>query len=106
MSQEPTGTSGPTAPRSPRRRVDAGPRPFFTLSILYLFFFFFLFSFALVAPALWDVAQNVPVGPEQERAAYEAARLAAGGRLLPAFLLSVATLVAGVKFQVLPGLRD
>lgn len=88
-----------------RRTVDAGPRPFFTLAILYLFVFFFLYAFALVAPALWDVAQNVPPGPEQEQAAFEASRAAAQGRLLPAFLLAVATLVAGAKFRFLPGLR-
>jgi len=87
------------------RPAPAVPRPFFTLAIVYLFVLFFLFAFVLVSPALWDVAQNVPPGPEQERAAYEAARLAASGRLLPAMLLAVATLVVGVKFRLLPGLR-
>lgn len=89
----------------PSERAPVLPRPFFTLAILYLFVFFFLFAFALVAPALWEVARNVPPGPEQEQAAFEAARAAASGRMLPAFLLATAALVAGARFRVLPGLR-
>ena len=105
-------TGGCYAPRmATRRPVDAGPRPFFTLAILYLFAFFFLFALALVAPALWEVAQSLPAdlseeaGRAAEQRAFEAARQAAAGRLLTAFLLAVATLVAGARFKVLPGLR-
>lgn len=90
---------------NPQRSAPVVPRPFFTLAILYLFLLFFLFAFLLVAPALWEVAQTVPPGPQQEQAAYEAARLASQGRILPALLMAIATLVVGVKYRLLPGLR-
>jgi hypothetical protein len=61
---------------------------------------------ALALPALWDVLHSMPPGPEQQAAAEQAAREAVRGRLLPAFLLALASLVAGIRFQVLPGLRD
>jgi len=87
------------------RRPAPLPRPFFTLSILYLFVFFFLFCLALALPALLEVARTVPPGPKAQAAAEQAAYQAVQGRLLPAFLLALATLVAGARFRVLPGLR-
>ena len=86
------------------RRPSAGlPRPFFTLALLYIFGFFFVYAFALVAPALYEVMQTVPPGPEQEQAAAEAAYTAASGRMGIAFLLSLVTVVLGVWAKKLPG---
>jgi len=88
-----------------RRRAPSFPRPFFTLAIVYIFAFFFVYAFALVAPALYDVLQSTPPGPEQELAAQQAAYEAASGRMGLAFLLAVATVVLGAWSQKLPGLR-
>jgi hypothetical protein len=81
------------------------PRPFFTLAIVYIFGFFFVYAMALVAPALLDVMNSLPPGPEQQQAAERAAYEAAQGRIGLAFLLSLATVVLGVWAQKLPGFR-
>ena len=90
----------------PRRRAPGLPRPFFTLAIVYIFGFFFVYAFALVAPALIEVLNSIPPGPEQERAAQQAAYEAASGRIGIAFLLSLATVILGVWQQKLPGFRE
>jgi len=89
----------------PKRRPPVVPRPFFTLAIVYIFGFFFVYAFALVAPALLDVANGMPPGPEQQAAAERAAYEAAQGRMGLAFLLSLATVVLGVWSKKLPGFR-
>ncbi|HKJ25384.1 MAG TPA: hypothetical protein VKB65_11215 [Myxococcota bacterium] len=89
----------------PRRRPPAMPRPFFTLAIFYVFGFFFVYAFALVMPALLDVANHMPPGPEQQAAAERVAREAAQGKMGLAFLLSLATVVLGVWTKKLPGFR-
>ena len=90
---------------APNRRPPAMPRPFFTLAIVYIFGFFFLYTVALVAPALTEVLNALPPGPEQEAAAKRAAYEAANGKIGLAFVLSLATVVLGVWSQKLPGFR-
>jgi hypothetical protein len=80
-------------------------RPRFTLGMLYLFGFFFLFCLILVLPALWDVLQSMPPGPEQQEAAREAARKAASGKLGLAFALATAATGIGMFKGWLPGTR-
>jgi hypothetical protein len=81
-------------------------RPRFTLGMFYLFAFFFLFCMILVGPALWEVLQSMPPGPEQEEAARVAAREAARGKLGIAF--GLATLATGVGMYKgwLPGTQQ
>ena len=52
---------------TPRRRAAPIPKPRFTLGILYVMAFFFVYCFALAGPALWNVLQTVPPGPETSR---------------------------------------
>ena len=80
-------------------------RPRFTLLIFYAFGFFFLYCFALVAPALWDVLQSMPPGPEQEEAAKQAAQRVAAGRMGIAFVAAVVTTGIGLYKNLLPGTR-
>ena len=89
----------------PRRRAQAGPRPFFTLAIVYIFGFFFLYAVAFVAPAMFEVLNSMPPGPEQQAAAEQATYEAAEGRMDLAFLLSLVTVVLGVWSGKLPGFR-
>ncbi len=98
----------PAAPPDPPyyRRTGRAPfEPRFTLSILYLFGFFFVYCLLIVLPALIDVLQNVPTGPEQEEAAKRAAQEAIRSRLWIAGVLSTLTTVGGVYYQALPGFR-
>ena len=78
-------------------------RPRFTLGMLYLFAFFFLFCLILVGPALWEVFQNIPPGPEQEEAARVAAQEAIRGKLHIAFGLATLAAGAGMYKGWLPG---
>jgi hypothetical protein len=93
------------SPAPAKRRPPVVPRPFFTLAIVYVFGFFFVYAFALVAPALMEVANSVPPGPEQQAAAERAAYQAAQGKMGLAFVLSLATVVLGVWTKKLPGYR-
>lgn len=81
-------------------------RPHFTLGLVYLVVFFLLFAFVLILPSLLDVLAELPPGPQQEQAAYEIAREAARPRIFAAFALSVATVVVGTYYQILPGMKD
>jgi hypothetical protein len=92
-----------TPPPRLQRRPRPEMRPRFTLLMLYLFVFFFAFCLILVGPALWEVLQSMPPGPEQEAAAKEAARRAASGKLLIAFGLAVAATGIGAYRGWLPG---
>jgi ABC-type sulfate transport system permease component len=89
----------------PRRRPPQIFQPRFTLSILYVFVFFFLFCLMIVAPALYEVWQAMPPGPEQEAAAERAARAAMGSRSYVALFAAVAVTAVGAYARVLPGLR-
>ena len=80
-------------------------KPRFTLAILYIFGFFFLYCFLLVAPALWEVLQSTPVGPEQEEVAAQVAKETIQPRLWIAFVAAVATVALGMSRGVLPGTR-
>ena len=89
----------------PLRTERAVLRPRFTLLIFYLFGFFFLYCFALVAPALWEVFQSMPPGPEQEEAAKQAAQQAAAGRMGIAAVAAIVTTGIGMYKDLLPGTR-
>jgi TctA family transporter len=79
------------------------PKPRFTLGILYLMAFFFVYCFALAGPALWEVLQTVPPGPEQEEIAARAAQQALQSRVWIAFVAAVATTGLGMAKGLLPG---
>ena len=75
------------------------------MSLIYLFGFFFLYCLVMIAPALYEVAQTLPPGPEQEEAAKQAAQQAIQPRLAIAIAASVFTTTLGAHFKILPGLR-
>jgi len=75
------------------------------VSLIYLFGFFFLYCLVMIAPALYEVAQTLPPGPEQEEAAKQAAQQAIQPRLAIAIAASVFTTTLGAHFKILPGLR-
>jgi hypothetical protein len=81
-------------------------RPRFTLAIVYLFLFFFLYCFALILPALWDILQNTPVGPEQQELARRVAQETVQPRLHIVAALAIATTGAGMYWHFLPGMRE
>ncbi len=80
-------------------------RPQFTLSLIYLAGFFIFFALVLILPSLLEVLGEVPAGPLQEQAAYEVARRVARPRLFSAVALSIATVLIGSHYKVLPGMR-
>jgi hypothetical protein len=90
-------------------RAGAAFRPRFTLTIVYFFAFLLLFCAALAAPALYEVSQAIPGGPDPDAAAYdagyEAARRVVGPRVLLAALAALATTAVGVSARLLPGFR-
>jgi hypothetical protein len=81
-------------------------RPHFTIGLIYLIVLFFLFALLLILPSLLEVLADVPAGPEQEKIAYEVARQVARPRLYSAAALSVATVLIGGYYKVLPGMRS
>ena len=89
----------------PIRRPRPSFSPRFTVSLIYLFGFFFLYCLVMIAPALYEVAQTLPPGPEQEEAAKQAAQQAIQPRLAIAIAASVFTTTLGAHFKILPGLR-
>jgi hypothetical protein len=91
--------------RAPGRRSAPIPKPRFTLGLIYLMGFFFAYCFALAGPALWDVLQTVPPGPEQEALASQAAQEAVQSKLWIAFAAAVVTTAAGMAKGLLPGTR-
>jgi hypothetical protein len=90
----------------PPPRGGAVFRPRFTLTILYFFGFLLLFCLAVAAPALYEVLQSAPPGPEQQTLAREAARRAVGPRLPIAALAALAATAVGTGARLLPGLRE
>ena len=88
------------------RKTGATFEPRFTLSILYLFGFFFVYCLLLVSPALLEVMQTVPAGPEQEEAARRVAHEVVQPRLWIAVVLSALTTILGAHYRVLPGMRS
>ncbi len=89
----------------PRRRPPQVFRPRFTVGLLYVFALFFLFCLMIIAPALYEVWQTVPPGPEQEAAAERAARAAMAGRLHVTFVAAMIVTAVGGYAGTLPGLR-
>jgi hypothetical protein len=65
--------------------------------------FFFVYCFALAGPALWEVLQNVPPGPEQQEIAARAAQQAVQSRLWIALVAAVVTTGFGMAKGLLPG---
>jgi hypothetical protein len=97
----------PPNPRPPYyRKVGPTFQPRFTLGLLYLFGFFFLFCMLSIAPALIEVLDRVPAGPEQQLAAEQVAREVIRPRLWFAFGLAAIATVAGAHYRLLPGFRD
>jgi hypothetical protein len=86
-------------------RGSATFRPRFTLTILYFFGFLLLFCAAIAAPALYQVWQSVPPGPEQEAMAREAARRSLSARVPLAALAALVATGVGIYARVLPGFR-
>ena len=88
-------------------------RPRFTLMIVYFAFFFVVVSLLMVLPDLVAVirepdvaASAAPPTPEEMQArASEVARRAMQGKVLPAFLLSVAVTGVLTWYGRLPGMR-
>ena len=96
--------ASPAPPPRPRPRPP-GFEPRYTLLLFYTVFFFFVFALLVVLPELLSVLSRTPPGPDQEALASEAARKALAGKVLPLFLLALATSAAGTYYRVLPGLR-
>jgi len=94
--------SEPSSKRNPAGRRPPPFRPRFSIGILYLTLFFFLFSFLQVLPDLIALL-DMPAGPDQERAALEAARKASNP--LAALLLSLFATSLGSYYRVLPGMK-
>jgi TctA family transporter len=92
----------PPYPSRPRR---ATFQPRFTLGLLYLVAFFVVYCLLLAAPALIEVANSVPPGPEQEEAAARAAKEAVQSRLWMAGVAALVTTAIGIRAGVLPGTR-
>ena len=90
---------------TPRRRAAPIAKPRFTLGILYVMAFFFVYCFALAGPALWNVLQTVPPGPEQEALASQAAQEAVQSRLWVALAAAVITTGVGMAKKLLLGTR-
>lgn len=56
-------------PPRPSRRRPHPFRPRFTITLFYLFGIFVLYALLLAAPALIEVFETIPPGPEQQAAA-------------------------------------
>jgi len=65
--------------------------------------FFVLYCLLLAAPALVEVANDVPPGPGQQEAAARAAQEALRSRLWMAGLAALVTTAFGIRAGVLPG---
>jgi ABC-type phosphate transport system permease subunit len=92
-------------PPYPRRPPRATFQPRFTIGLLYVVAFFLLYSLLLAAPALFEVANALPPGPEQQEAASRAAKEAVQSRLWMAGVAALVTTAIGIRAGVLPGTR-
>ena len=84
-------------------------RPRFTLGLLYLVGLFLLFAVVLILPSFLELLAEVPSGPQGEQELYDAAfkiGRAARAKILLAAGLSIATVVIGTHYKVLPGMKD
>jgi TctA family transporter len=90
-------------PPYPSRPPRTTFQPRFTLGLLYLIAFFLLYCLLLAAPALIEIANSVPPGPEQQEAAARAAKEAVQSRLWMAGLAALVTTAIGIRAGVLPG---
>lgn len=75
------------------------------MSLLYLVGFFVLYCFFFAAPTLQEILRTTPPGPEQERIAQEAVRLAIRPKLPIALLAALLTTVLGSLSGALPGTK-
>jgi TctA family transporter len=90
-------------PPYPSRPPRATFQPRFTLGLLYLVAFFVVYCLLLAAPALIDVANSMPPGPDQQEAAARAAQEALQSRLWIAGVAALVTTAIGIRAGVLPG---
>ena len=90
-------------PPYPTRPPRATFQPRFTIGLLYVVAFFLLYCLLLAAPALIEVANSVPPGPEQQEAATRAAKEAVQSRLWIAGVAALVTMAIGIRAGVLPG---
>ena len=84
-------------------------RPHFTLGLLYLVGLFILFAIVLILPSFLELLAEAPTGPQAEQELYDAAfeiGRAARSRIVAAAALSIATVVIGTHYKVLPGMKD
>ena len=95
----------PETPPPYYRKPRATFQPRFTLSLLYLFAFFAVYCLLLVSPTLFEVAQTVPPGPEQQAIVEQAVKEGMQPRLWVAVVLSAVTTTMGAHYRLLPGLR-
>ncbi len=95
-----------TEPRElPTRRTQPF-RPRFSISLLYLFGIFVLYSLAVAAPALRDVYEKAPPGPQQQEMARQASREALRApRIWVVAIAALATTALGTRLGLLPGTR-
>ena len=94
-----------TPPQRPTRSPRPVFQPRFTIGIFYLAAFFMLYALMLAAPALIEVANTVPPGPEQQEIAKQAAKEALQSRLWMAAVAAIATVALGIRAGILPGTR-
>ncbi len=93
-------------PPHPTRSPRPAFQPRFTIGLFYLVAFFMLYGLVLAAPALIEVANTVPPGPEQQAIAKQAAKEAVQSRLWMAGVAAVVTVALGIRAGVLPGTRS
>lgn len=75
------------------------------MGLLYLAGFFLLYCLCFAAPTLQEILRTTPPGPEQERIAQEAVRLAIRPKLPIALLAALITTALGTYSGVLPGTK-
>jgi hypothetical protein len=80
-------------------------QPRISLGIVYTIVLFFVYCLLFTAPALYEVLNSMPPGPEQEEMAKQVARQVVRPRLPLAFGAGALTTLLGVYLRVLPGFR-
>jgi hypothetical protein len=91
-------------PPPPTRRRAPPFRPRFTITLFYLFGFFVAYGLLLAAPALIEVLDKIPPGPEQEEAAKRVTQDALRApRIYIVAGLALVTTAVGARFGWLPG---
>jgi hypothetical protein len=93
-------------PLPPPRRRASPFQPRFTITLFYLFGFFVLYALLLAAPALLEVFEKMPPGPEQEAMAKRVTQDALRApRIWVVAGLALITTALGARAGWLPGAR-